>query len=171
MGSVIAGSLAKADPTLQILIVEAGLNNRDDPNITTPAFAFRNLAQPDSPYFDQYIGKPSDYVNGRNYTVPTGRVLGGGSSVNFMMYTRPAASDFDDWNTKGWSFNDLEPLFKKVGKRSISFMSSTKRIISKKVKSIMDIMDQLTFLMVEPRASFRLIFLMLQKGIMESTLL
>lgn len=88
---------------MQVLIVESGLNNRDDPNITPPA------------YFDQYISTPSDYVEGgRNVVVQSGRILGGGSSVNLMMYSRPVASDIDDWNTEGWSFDELEPLYKKV---------------------------------------------------------
>jgi alcohol oxidase len=112
-GSVIAGRLAKADPSLQIVIVESGLTN-DSPNITTPGYAFDNLGQPDSPYFDLYVSNPSEYVNGREVVVQTGRILGGGSSVNLMMYSRPAASDIDDWDTEGWSFNDLEPLYKKV---------------------------------------------------------
>jgi len=41
-------------------------------------------------------------------------MLGGGSSVNFMIYNRASASDFDDWNTEGWRFKDLKPLLKKV---------------------------------------------------------
>lgn len=43
-----------------------------------------------------------------------GNVLGGGSSVNFMMYTRGSKSDYDDWKTQGWGFEGLKPLFKKV---------------------------------------------------------
>lgn len=41
-------------------------------------------------------------------------MLGGGSSINFLMYTRASASDFDDWNTEGWSFNDILPLARKM---------------------------------------------------------
>ena len=43
--------------------------------------------------------------------------MGGGSSINAMMYTRASASDYDDWNMEGWSFRDLRPLFKKVHPR------------------------------------------------------
>ena len=150
--------------------MEAGLNNRNDPNITTPAFTWHNLAQPDSPYFDQYVGAPSKYVDGRSYPVQSGRVLGGGSSVNLMMYTRPAASDFDDWNTEGWSFSDLEPHFKKVERRKTSLMNSLRHITSKKVKPIMDIMGLFMFLTVEPQVLFRAIFRTLRKDIMISTL-
>ena len=100
---------------MQILIIEGGLNNRDNPILTTPAFAWANVAARDnSPFFDHYVSAPSDHLNGRAVVVDCGRVLGGGSSINLMMYNRPAASDLDDWNTDGWSFTDLKPLFKKV---------------------------------------------------------
>jgi choline dehydrogenase-like flavoprotein len=39
--------------------------------------------------------------------------LGGGSSINFMMYTRASASDYDDFKSKGWSTKELIPLMKK----------------------------------------------------------
>ena len=110
---MIAGRLAKADPQLQVLVVESGLNN-EDPRITTPAYAYANIGTPDSPFFDHYTSAPSEFLNGRQAVVDCGRVLGGGSSVNLMMYSRPAASDIDDWNTEGWSFKDMKPLFKKV---------------------------------------------------------
>jgi choline dehydrogenase-like flavoprotein len=154
---------------LQVLIIEAGLNN-DNPNITTPAFAFENIAQPNSPYFDQYVSTPSHYVNGRNVIVQSGRVLGGGSSVNFMMYARPAASDIDDWNTEGWSFNEMEPLFKKVFcQRPAVNNVSLKHIMSQKAKMITAMMDQFMFLTVELRVIFRATFPKLPKSIMELT--
>ena len=112
-GCVIAGRLAKADPTLEILLIEQGDNNRDNPIITTPGFFLANLL-PGSTTVEATIAKPSDLVAGRSIVVPSGRVLGGGSSVNFMKYTRPSASDFDDWKMEGWTFQDLLPLFKKV---------------------------------------------------------
>ncbi|CAE6461208.1 unnamed protein product [Rhizoctonia solani] len=43
-----------------------------------------------------------------------GGVLGGGSSINFMMYSRGAASDYDDWDTPGWGSKDLMPLLQKI---------------------------------------------------------
>jgi choline dehydrogenase-like flavoprotein len=110
---VVAGRLAKADLKLEILVVEAGFGN-DNALLTTPAYAWTNLANTSSPFYDHYVSAPSEFLNGREVVVDTGRVLGGGSSVNIMMYARPAASDLDDWNTEGWSFVDLKPFFKKV---------------------------------------------------------
>ena len=43
-----------------------------------------------------------------------GGILGGGSSINFMMYTRAQGVDFDAWKTPGWSAKELLPLCKKL---------------------------------------------------------
>lgn len=110
---MVAGRLAKRFPTLQVLIIEAGRNNLDDPLVRTPAFYIHHL-KPDSQTANFYVSKPSPHVAGRSNTVATGGLLGGGSSINFMMYTRASASDYDDWNTQGWTFNDLKPLLLQV---------------------------------------------------------
>jgi alcohol oxidase len=105
--------LARADPTLQILIIESGNDNRNDPLVRTPAFYAHHL-KPDSKTAHFHVSKPSPHVAGRSNIVASGQALGGGSSINFMMYTRASASDYDDWNTEGWTFNDLKPLLLKV---------------------------------------------------------
>ncbi|OQU98453.1 hypothetical protein CLAIMM_04239 isoform 2 [Cladophialophora immunda] len=61
-----------------------------------------------------YKSKPSDHLNGREAVVPSGGILGGGSSINFMMYTRPQGIDMDSWKTPGWTAHDMLPLFKKL---------------------------------------------------------
>jgi choline dehydrogenase-like flavoprotein len=43
-----------------------------------------------------------------------GGILGGGSSINFMMYTRAQGVDFDSWNTEGWAAKDMLPLCNKL---------------------------------------------------------
>ena len=43
-----------------------------------------------------------------------GGLLGGGSSINFMMYTRAQGVDFDSWNTPGWTAKDMLPLLNKL---------------------------------------------------------
>jgi alcohol oxidase len=45
--------------------------------------------------------------------VPCAHILGGGSSINFMMYTRASASDYDDFQAKGWKTEELIPLMRK----------------------------------------------------------
>jgi choline dehydrogenase-like flavoprotein len=61
-----------------------------------------------------YEANAEEALNGRKAIVPCGGLLGGGSSINFMMYTRAQGVDFDDWETKGWTANDLLPLMKRV---------------------------------------------------------
>lgn len=61
-----------------------------------------------------YEANAEEALNGRKAIVPAGGMLGGGSSINFMMYTRAQGVDFDDWETEGWSAKDLLPLMKRV---------------------------------------------------------
>ncbi|KAI0655408.1 alcohol oxidase-like protein [Cubamyces menziesii] len=115
-GCVVAGRLAAADPSLSILVIESGPTTRDDPLHTQPARYMYHL-RPDSTTIKFNVGKESAALGGRAPVVPCGQCLGGGSSVNFAMYTRAAASDYDDWKTvygnKGWSSADLLPLLRK----------------------------------------------------------
>ncbi|KAG9202266.1 Alternative oxidase, mitochondrial precursor [Epicoccum nigrum] len=60
-----------------------------------------------------YYSRPSEWLDGRRAVVPCAHILGGGSSINFMMYTRASASDYDDFQAKGWTTNELIPLMKK----------------------------------------------------------
>jgi alcohol oxidase len=114
-GCALAGRLAKADPNLQVLLVEAGPNNKDDPMVYTPAVYPRNMRVLDSDkakfYYDT---QPSKFLRGRKSIVPCAEVLGGGSSINFQMYTRASASDWDDFKTPGWTAKDLLPLMKRI---------------------------------------------------------
>ncbi|KAK7471925.1 hypothetical protein VKT23_000027 [Stygiomarasmius scandens] len=112
-----AGRLVAADPNLKILIVEAGEHTKNLDTHIQPARYFSHLA-PTSKTVTFNVGKPSDKIGGRSLVTPSGRCLGGGSSVNFTMYTRGSASDYDDWETvhenPGWGSKDLLPLMKKT---------------------------------------------------------
>ncbi|KAF9219456.1 alcohol oxidase [Gyrodon lividus] len=113
---VIAGRLTAADPSLKILIVESGQHSRDLPIHVQPCQFVANLA-PTSTTVSFQVGRPSEYLNGRAPILQCGRSVGGGSTVNFMVYTRGAASDYDDWaefGNEGWSLKDLLPLMKKI---------------------------------------------------------
>ncbi|EIN08874.1 alcohol oxidase [Punctularia strigosozonata HHB-11173 SS5] len=114
---VIAGRLAAADSNLRILVLEAGPHTRDQLIHTQPARYLAHLA-PTSTTVRFYVGKPSEHLGGRQVVVPCGACLGGGSSVNFAMYTRASASDYDDWKNiygnHGWGSNDLNPLLRKT---------------------------------------------------------
>ncbi|KAJ6569378.1 glucose-methanol-choline oxidoreductase, partial [Mycena capillaripes] len=70
-----------------------------------------------------YISKPSDHLGDKSTVVTSGHCVGGGPSVNFMMYNWPAASDFDEWEKNfgnvGWSAKDLLPMLEKVSSRNL----------------------------------------------------
>ncbi|KAG8212842.1 GMC oxidoreductase-domain-containing protein [Butyriboletus roseoflavus] len=109
---VIAGRLAATEPSLKILIVESGQHSRDVPIHVHPCRCVEHLA-PYATTLSSHVGKPSTHLDGRTPVIQSGRAVGGGSAVNFMMYVRGAASDYDDWEAlgnKGWGFNQVLPL-------------------------------------------------------------
>ncbi|KAJ4176495.1 hypothetical protein NW755_014379 [Fusarium falciforme] len=110
---VVAGRLAEADPSLSILVIERGQDNRGVQNIENPVFFLDHLL-PTSKTVIFYQGNKADQLAGREVIVPSGGTLGGGSSINFMMYTRAQRSDLDSWKTPGWSADELLPFMKKL---------------------------------------------------------
>lgn len=84
-GCIVAGRLTEADPGLSILVIEGGQENYDNPEIVTPALYPLN-SQPDSETAIFYKSAKSKHIANREYIVPSGGTLGGGSSMNFLMY-------------------------------------------------------------------------------------
>ena len=111
-GCVIAGRLANVDENLKVLLIENGENNLNNPWVYLPGIYPRNMRL-DSKTATFYNSRPSKHLNGRRAIVPQANILGGGSSINFMMYTRASASDYDDWESEGWTTDELLPLMKK----------------------------------------------------------
>ncbi|KAG0694896.1 GMC oxidoreductase-domain-containing protein [Suillus ampliporus] len=110
---VVAGRLAECDPSLKILILEGGQHTLDKDVHVQPYQYFTHLGAT-STAMTLNVGNPSPSLNGRAPIVPCGRCVGGGSSVNLMVYTRAPASDFDDWGVDGWESKSLIPLMKKL---------------------------------------------------------
>lgn len=110
-GCVMANRLS-TDPTCRVLLLEAG-GDDDLPFIRMPATF---LALQDTAVDWGYRTKPQSHLNGRRIFSPRGKVLGGSSSINFMMYLRGNPRDFDGWQalgSAGWSYADVLPYFKK----------------------------------------------------------
>ncbi|KAG1799809.1 uncharacterized protein HD556DRAFT_1439462 [Suillus plorans] len=110
---VVAGRLAAYDPSLRILILEAGQHTLNKPIHVQP-YQYPLNSVPTSTTVTFHMGNPSPRLNGRAPIVPSGRCVGGGSCVNFMAYTRAPASDYDDWGVDGWESENLIPLMKKL---------------------------------------------------------
>ncbi|TFY72351.1 hypothetical protein EVG20_g659 [Dentipellis fragilis] len=116
-GCVLAGRLASATSSLKILVLEAGPDTKDKLVHTQPARFLAHL-HPTSTTVRFHAEPPTEALAGRPFFVPTGQCLGGGSSVNFTVYTRASASDYDAWElthkNPGWGSKDLIPLLKKA---------------------------------------------------------
>lgn len=115
-GCVVAGRLAYADPNLKVMLIEGGANNRDDPWVYRPGIFVRNMQRDGindkATFYTDTMA--SSYMRGRKSIVPCANILGGGSSINFQMYTRASASDWDDFKSEGWTAKDLLPLMKRL---------------------------------------------------------
>ncbi|HSR83910.1 MAG TPA: GMC family oxidoreductase N-terminal domain-containing protein [Streptosporangiaceae bacterium] len=109
-GCVLASRLSE-NPDSRVLLLEAGPPDTAD-EIHIPA-AISHLFQ--SAYDWNYQTVPQDRAGGREIYWPRGRVLGGSSSINAMIYMRGNRHDFDSWRDDygcaGWGFTDLMPYF------------------------------------------------------------
>lgn len=112
-GCIIASRISDAGPNLSILLIESGTNNSDLAVVDHVGLWFSHIA-PDSQYTNFTKGANSQHLAGRQPTVPTGHILGGGSSINSVLYSRPPRSDYEAWKTPGWGPDDLLPYMKKV---------------------------------------------------------
>ncbi|KAJ6556755.1 GMC oxidoreductase-domain-containing protein [Mycena vulgaris] len=116
-GCIIASRLATAFPDLTILVLESGPTTKDKKEHIQPG-QFLAHSAPLSKTMKFYTSTPSEHVSGRSVIVPSARCIGGGSSVNFMIYNRPSASDFDDWENEfgnpGWGAKDMIPMLQKA---------------------------------------------------------
>ena len=122
-GLIVASRIASAEPNLSILVLEAGPPTQGQLSHVQPARFLHHLA-PTANTVRFHVAAPTPALGNRTFVTPTGQCLGGGSSVNFAMYTRGAASDYDDWeqmySNPGWGSKDLIPLMQKVLWRSSS---------------------------------------------------
>ncbi|GAA6002775.1 hypothetical protein JCM10207_007670 [Rhodosporidiobolus poonsookiae] len=116
-GCATAGRIARADPNLHVLLLEGGASNYEDPSVYRPGVYVRNMQRiPENTKAKFYTDSmASSYLRGRKSIVPCANILGGGSSISFMMYTRASFSDWDDFNMDGWrGREDLLPLMKRL---------------------------------------------------------
>lgn len=112
-GCAVAGRIA-ADSSLRVLLVEAG-KDRLDFSTKVPAGVAKLVMNP--AYDWCYPVEPDPSTNGHPSFWPAGRWLGGGSSINGMMYIRGHAADYDRWASQGaagWGYADCLPYFRRM---------------------------------------------------------
>ena len=112
-GCLLANRLS-ADPSIRVALLEAGGDDKN-PLIKMP-IGFTRLMY-DEKVTNIYKTEPEPELNGREMSAPRGRVLGGCSSINGMIYTRGQRGDYDEWaelpGCEGWSYGELLPYFKR----------------------------------------------------------
>jgi len=113
-GCVLADRLT-ANGRYRVLLLEAGPRDTDF-WIHVPLGYGKLFARTDVNW--AYEGEPEPTLNGRRVFTPRGKVLGGSSSINGLVYIRGQREDFDAWGVPGWGFDDLLPYFKKCEDQS-----------------------------------------------------
>ncbi|MBX3530084.1 MAG: choline dehydrogenase [Rhizobiaceae bacterium] len=111
-GCVLAARLSE-DPKNRVCLIEAGPADRH-PAIGVP-FGVMHLFTHKTLNW-RFKTVPQKHAAGREIYVPRGRVLGGSSTINGMVYTRGHPSDYDDWaalGNAGWSFQEVLPYFRR----------------------------------------------------------
>jgi len=111
-GCVLANRLS-ADPKTRVLLLEAG--GKDDWIwFHIPVGYLFAIGNPRSDWM--FKTEPEAGLNGRSIAYPRGKVIGGSSAINAMIYMRGQAADYDGWRQlglKGWGWEDVRPLFLK----------------------------------------------------------
>jgi choline dehydrogenase-like flavoprotein len=108
-GCVLANGLSASGA--QVLLIESG-GTDDAPTVLNPSVWFYNVGGP----LDYHLPiAPLPQLNNRNFNMALGHVLGGGSSINAMVWMRGMQRDYDGWaenGAQGWAFADVLPVFK-----------------------------------------------------------
>ena len=112
-GCVLAARLSE-DPTCQVVLLEAGGEDRN-PLIHIPAGYIKTMVNPAMNWM--FETEPEDSSGNRRIAIPRGKVLGGSSAINAMLYVRGQSADYDGWaqrGNRGWSYDDVLPYFRKA---------------------------------------------------------
>src|SRR5215472_11083880 len=110
-GCVLASRLSE-DPTVKVLLLEAG--GKDTAKEIHMPVAFSKLFK--GPFDWAYYTEPEAQLGNRSLYWPRGKVLGGSSSINAMIYVRGHRNDYNGWRdlgNLGWGYQEVLPYFKK----------------------------------------------------------
>ncbi|KIV78299.1 hypothetical protein PV11_10028 [Exophiala sideris] len=108
------GARLTEDPSISVAVLEAGQNRMDDPKVSTPALYPTLIGREEYDWCMTSIPQPN--AGNKIYSMPRGRVLGGSSAINYLMYVRGSRGDLDGWESMGnpgWGWEGLAPYFVK----------------------------------------------------------
>ena len=111
-GCVLAARLSE-DPSNMVVLLEAGGEDHN-PLIHIPAGYIKTMVNPAINWM--FETEPEDSSGNRRIAIPRGKVLGGSSAINGMLYVRGQAADYNGWaqrGNQGWSYDDVLPYFRK----------------------------------------------------------
>jgi len=112
-GCVLANRLSE-NPKTNVVLLEAGGEDRN-PLIHIPAGYIKTMVNPAINWM--FESEPEESSGNRRILFPRGKVLGGSSAINAMLYVRGQSHDYDHWAQKGnpgWSYQDVLPYFRKA---------------------------------------------------------
>src|ERR1044071_4141654 len=111
-GAALANRLTESGRH-QVLLLEAG--GETHPLSRVPVSYARFINRPGVNWL--YASEPEAATGGRNIPVPVGKILGGSSAINGMVWVRGQPQDYDHWaqlGNRGWSYHDVLPIFKDI---------------------------------------------------------
>jgi choline dehydrogenase-like flavoprotein len=119
-GLVVAARLTE-NPSVTVAVIEAGQNGMDDKRISTPSLYPSLIGNKEYDWCFTSVEQPT--AGGKTYSMPRGKVLGGSSAINYLMYVRGSRKDYDAWEdisnipsssgSTRWNWNELVPYFRK----------------------------------------------------------
>ena len=125
-GCVLAARLSE-DPKTSIVLLEAG-GEDSHPLIHVPAGYVKTMVDPTVNWM--FETEPESGTADRVLTMPRGKVLGGSSAINAMLYVRGQPADYDGWSQRGnhgWSYDDVLPFFRKAETCEFALAETTTR--------------------------------------------
>ena len=138
-GAVVANRLS-ADTATHVVVLEAGPADKDKYIRIPVAFAklFRSAVDWD------YLTVPQEQLGGREIYWPRGKMVGGSSSMNAMMWIRGFAADYDEWAERAgsqWSFGEVKKYFQRIedGPMHISAQRSPRSISAAFLKAVAEL--------------------------------
>lgn len=112
-GLCVAARLTE-NPDVKVGVIEAGADRMDDPQVSTPSLYPTLIGR--EKYDWCYMSEPQPGAGNKRMSQPRGKLLGGSSGINYLMYVRGSREDYDAWESlgnKGWGWEGMAPYFRK----------------------------------------------------------